>query len=46
MDREGPYLYTGCKYRGISIENPGRGMQQLPPPSEDVLQKIPQEDEG
>ena len=26
------------------IENPGTGLQQ--PPSEDVLQKIPQEDEG
>ena len=28
----------------FNIENPGRGLQQ--PPSEDVLQKMSQEDEG
>ena len=31
IDREGPYLYTGSKYRGIRhIENSGRGLQQPP----------------
>ena len=30
MDRGGPYLYTGCKYRGI--ENPGRWVQQATTP--------------
>ena len=47
MDRGGPYLYTGSKYRGIrhSIKKiQGRGYNK--PPSEDVLQKIPREDEG
>ena len=29
---------------GVPVENPGRGLQQ--PPYEDMLQKIPQEDEG
>ena len=47
MDRGGIYLYTGNKYRGIRLlckENPGRGCNNLP--SEDVLQKMPQEDKS
>ena len=40
MDRRGPHLYTGSKYRGIrrSVwKNQGGGRNN--PPSEDVLQK-------
>ena len=47
MDRGGPYLYTGRKYRdirGFVSKIQGGGCNNLP--SEDVLQKIPQEDEG
>ena len=47
MDRGGPHLYTGSKYRDIrrslwKIQGGGCNNH----PSEDVLQKIPQEDEG
>ena len=40
MDRGGPHLYSGSKYRGhqaFYIENPGRGCNN--PPSEDVYGK-------
>ena len=37
-------LVANIGYQAFCIENPGRGLQQ--PPSKDVLQKIPQEDEG
>ena len=47
MDRGSPYLYTGSKYRGIKrflwkFQEGGCNNHLL----EDVLQKIPQEDEG
>ena len=48
MDRGGPYLYTGSKYRtyqAFLIEKPGMGLQQTSP-SEDVLQKLPRVDLG
>ena len=47
MDRESPYLYTGSKYRGIgSLYRKSREGVATTPRSEEVLQKIPQLDEG
>ena len=46
--RGGPYLYTGSNYRGIRcvLYRKSREGVATTPPSEDVLQKIPQEGEG
>ena len=48
MDRRGPYrAYTSvAKYRGIKHSVKSREGVATTPPLEDVLQKIPQEDEG
>ena len=39
-------LVANIGYRTFIIENPGGGCNNPPSPSKDVLQKMPQEDEG